>query len=45
MSGEYTTFPITHPCQALLWVENSSGMYMFPGAIEGLVTASIHAVI
>jgi hypothetical protein len=45
MSGVYTTFPITHPCQALLWVENSSGMYMFPGAIEGLVTASIHAVI
>jgi hypothetical protein len=45
ISGPYFTFPITHPCQALFWVERSTGNYLLPDAIEGLSMASMYAVI
>lgn len=45
ISGTFTTFPISHPCQALFWVENSSGKHLLPAAIEGLITASMYGVI
>ena len=45
ISGPYVTFPVSHPCQALFWVERSTGNYLLPEAIEGLSTASMYAVI
>jgi hypothetical protein len=45
ISGTYSTFPISHPCQALFWVESTTGKYLLPEALDVLIMASMHAVI
>lgn len=45
LSGAYISFPISHPCQALFWVEGTTGEYLLPEALDVLMMASMHAVI
>jgi hypothetical protein len=45
LSATYTTFSITHPCQALLWIDTASSWYLLPDAIDDLCSAATFAVI
>jgi hypothetical protein len=40
----YVTFPVTHPIQALYWIEPSSRDFLVMHAVEELRDASLAAI-
>lgn len=45
LSPAYNAFSITDPCQALFWIESSSGDFLFLYALEALKDAAIQSAI
>jgi hypothetical protein len=45
LSGPYSVFSISHPCQAMFWLDTLSGNYLLTEAIEGLKDAATFAVL
>jgi hypothetical protein len=45
LSSSYNAFSITHPCQALFWVEPSSGEFLFLQAVEALKDAAMYCAL
>lgn len=45
IGSQFSTFPLTHPCQSLFWIDLNSKRYLFPEAVDSLSTASMFAVL